>query len=144
MKLQTDQGLRCQFDQGFCMIYGIHFHILRSFWNLSKRHSETNKHFGRCSFVVNLRKRARRLKTWQNFVYSCFICPPLPIYETLLGALKLIEPRPEKIRCNFVVCEQQRRRSACASAQAHQRLCYMLSSKSDHSTSYIQTFQEFS
>ena len=33
------------------------------------------------------------------------------------------EPRHEKTPV-FAICEQQRRRSACASAQSDQRLCY--------------------
>ena len=38
------------------------------------------------------------------------------------------------------VCEQQRRRSACASAQTDQRLCYSLTGKYHISTCFKQNF----
>ena len=41
----------------------------------------------------------------------------------------------------FAICEQQRRRSACASAQSDQRLCYSLSGYYNSSSFYIQNFK---
>ena len=40
----------------------------------------------------------------------------------------------------FAICEQQRRRSACASAQSVQRLCYSLLRQGNTSSFYIQNF----
>ena len=51
----------------------------------------------------------------------------MPIINALrltINDTGLIEPRHEKT-C-FCICEQQRRRSACASAQSDQRLCCSL------------------
>ena len=41
----------------------------------------------------------------------------------------------------FAICEQQRRRSACASAQSDQRLCCSLSRYYNSSSFYIQNFK---
>ena len=41
----------------------------------------------------------------------------------------------------FAICEQQRRRSACASAQSDQRLCFSLPSWYKSSSFYIQNFK---
>ena len=40
----------------------------------------------------------------------------------------------------FAICAQQRRRSACASAQSDQRLCYSLLRQDNTSSFYIQNF----
>ena len=42
---------------------------------------------------------------------------------------------------DLVACEQQRRRSACAFAQADQRLCCLLSGKDDSRACYMQRFE---
>ena len=52
--------------------------------------------------------------------------------------LFIFEPRHEKI-C-FAICEQQRRRSACASTQSDQRLCYSLLRQYNTSSFYSQNF----
>ena len=41
----------------------------------------------------------------------------------------------------YTICEQQRRRSACASAQSDQRLCCSLPGKYNTSSFYIQNFK---
>ena len=41
----------------------------------------------------------------------------------------------------YAICEQQRRRSACASAQSDQRLCYSLPRSCNTSSFYIQNFK---
>ena len=41
----------------------------------------------------------------------------------------------------FAICEQQKRRSACASAQSDQRLCYSLLRQDNTSSFYIQNFK---
>ena len=41
-------------------------------------------------------------------------------------------------KSEFVVCEQQMRRSACAYAQSGQRICYSLSGKYNDSTHCMQ------
>ena len=42
---------------------------------------------------------------------------------------------------SYVICEQQRRRSACASAQADQHLCCSLPRQNDTSSLYIRNFK---
>ena len=42
---------------------------------------------------------------------------------------------------SYAICEQQRRRSACASAQSHQRLCCSLLRQNDTSSFYIRNFK---
>ena len=42
---------------------------------------------------------------------------------------------------SYAICEQQRRRSACASAQSDQRLCCSLPRQNDISSLYIQNFK---
>ena len=41
----------------------------------------------------------------------------------------------------FAICAQQRRRSACASAQSDKRLCYLLSKQYNTSSFYIRNFK---
>ena len=41
----------------------------------------------------------------------------------------------------YAICEQQRRRSACASAQSDQRLCCSLPRQNDTSSLYIRNFK---
>ena len=41
----------------------------------------------------------------------------------------------------FVICQQQRRRSVCASAQSDQRLCYLLPRQYNISFFYIKNFK---
>ena len=53
--------------------------------------------------------------------------------------LVVIEPRHEKT-C-YVICEQQRCRSACASAQSDQRLCCSLPRQYNTSSFYVQNFK---
>ena len=45
--------------------------------------------------------------------------------ENVSCFVSIYEPRPEKT-CLYAICEQQWRRSACASAQSDQRLCCSL------------------
>ena len=42
---------------------------------------------------------------------------------------------------DFAICEQQRRRSACASAQSDQRLCCLLPGQYNTSVCYSRTFK---
>ena len=42
---------------------------------------------------------------------------------------------------SYAICEQQRRRSACASAQSDQRLCCSLPRQNDTSSLYIRNFK---
>ena len=42
---------------------------------------------------------------------------------------------------SYAICEQQRRRSACASAQSDQRLCRSLRRQNDTSSLYIRNFK---
>ena len=42
---------------------------------------------------------------------------------------------------DFVACEQQRRRPACASAQSDQRLCFSLTEKYDSLTCHMQNLK---
>ena len=49
------------------------------------------------------------------------------------------QPHHEEIR--FAICEQQRHRSACASTQSDQRLCFSLPREYNTSACYIQNFK---
>ena len=42
---------------------------------------------------------------------------------------------------SYAICEQQRRRSACASAQSDQHLCCSLPRQNDNSSLYIRNFK---
>ena len=42
---------------------------------------------------------------------------------------------------SYAICKQQRRRSACASTQSDQRLCYLLPKQNDTSSLYIRNFK---
>ena len=50
-------------------------------------------------------------------------------------------PVPEARKPDFVVCEQQRHRSACAFAQSDKHLCYSQSGKDNCPTSSMQNFK---
>ena len=52
----------------------------------------------------------------------------------------LIWARPWE-NVSYAICEQQRRRSACASAQSDQRLCCSLQRQNDTSSFYIRNFK---
>ena len=45
---------------------------------------------------------------------------------------------PDARKPDFVACEQQRCRTACAYAQSDQHLCFLLSGKNNSPTSSIQ------
>ena len=72
---------------------------------------------------------------------SCqrFYCLNTPMLQKLSGAQRRCEPHHEKI-C-YAICEQQRRRSACASAQSDQRLCCSLPRLYTTSSFYIRNFK---
>ena len=93
-------------------------------------------------------RTARALETWYaalgtqvlptSFKWRCL--DHSPFYGKVKFTPLCIWARPWE-NVYYAICEQQRRRSACASPQSDQRLCCLLPRQNDTSSLYIWNFK---
>ena len=75
--------------------------------------------------------------SWINVLYSRSY---FSLFLVIFVLLKYNWARPWE-NMSYAICEQQRRRSACASAQSDQRLCCSPPRQNDTSSLYIRNFK---